>query len=481
MADSPPHHRAWQSRLARKIGLDCILGIQSLTQSCLCRLNITIDHATTANGSEHSSITDEEDSSGTGVQVSPSSTSGSQEYPDPLEEEEGWGVVYADDIGPSDSASRPRTSNQHRPVVEAPNPEVARRQTSRRQSSHGRIPLRPRVHQQRPRASPESVDSNEDWPGYARGPPPPHGRAYWPPMAGAVAGALPPSHAPSYSGHGYHPYTNTSIIPAGQQLVPFANQPYGYSPYQPAPAPNAPTYFGQGGAPGYGHPGAPPMANPITTHGGSPFSGQEMTHHGASPGYFPFPPQAYSMPQPIPPIYHHYTPVYSPPPQVNTPPPPSDSGKDDEKFARIEKLFLDQKAELEAKEAAARKAADDKAARDEAEKEVAGMVAAAAAEAAAAAKDEAEKKAAEEAAAKEKALADEKTAAEAAAAASAAAAAAAAPPPPPEEKKKPIKFKDAVGRKFSFPFHLCNTWEVRSLNTSSCMKFCNLAYHASLP
>lgn len=32
------------------------------------------------------------------------------------------------------------------------------------------------------------------------------------------------------------------------------------------------------------------------------------------------------------------------------------------------------------------------------------------------------------------------------------------PPPPPEEKKKPIKFKDAVGRKFSFPFHLCNTW-----------------------
>ncbi|TVY53442.1 hypothetical protein LCER1_G003858 [Lachnellula cervina] len=26
------------------------------------------------------------------------------------------------------------------------------------------------------------------------------------------------------------------------------------------------------------------------------------------------------------------------------------------------------------------------------------------------------------------------------------------------EKKKPIRFKDAVGRKFSFPFHLCSTW-----------------------
>ena len=29
-----------------------------------------------------------------------------------------------------------------------------------------------------------------------------------------------------------------------------------------------------------------------------------------------------------------------------------------------------------------------------------------------------------------------------------------------EDKKKPIKFKDAVGRKFSFPFHLCATWAV---------------------
>jgi len=32
---------------------------------------------------------------------------------------------------------------------------------------------------------------------------------------------------------------------------------------------------------------------------------------------------------------------------------------------------------------------------------------------------------------------------------------------PNEDKKKPIKFKDAVGRKFSFPFHLCATWAVR--------------------
>jgi hypothetical protein len=30
----------------------------------------------------------------------------------------------------------------------------------------------------------------------------------------------------------------------------------------------------------------------------------------------------------------------------------------------------------------------------------------------------------------------------------------------PDDKKKPIKLKDAVGRKFSFPFHLCSTWAV---------------------
>jgi hypothetical protein len=37
---------------------------------------------------------------------------------------------------------------------------------------------------------------------------------------------------------------------------------------------------------------------------------------------------------------------------------------------------------------------------------------------------------------------------------------AAAPPPPPEEKKAPIRFHDAIGRKFNFPFHLCTKWAV---------------------
>jgi hypothetical protein len=32
-------------------------------------------------------------------------------------------------------------------------------------------------------------------------------------------------------------------------------------------------------------------------------------------------------------------------------------------------------------------------------------------------------------------------------------------------RKEPIKFKDALGRKFTFPFHLCCTWEVRTLQS----------------
>ena len=30
------------------------------------------------------------------------------------------------------------------------------------------------------------------------------------------------------------------------------------------------------------------------------------------------------------------------------------------------------------------------------------------------------------------------------------------------EETEPLKFKDVVDRKFTFPFHLCSTWQVRS-------------------
>ncbi|KAL8816182.1 MAG: hypothetical protein Q9223_004768 [Gallowayella weberi] len=435
--------------------------------------NITIDHTSAPAGSDHSSsssITDGEDSSGTGVQVSPTSPSGSPEYSDPLDENEGDWVVYPDEIGPSDSASRPRTSNQDRPIVEAPRPEPARRQ-----SAHRRRPNERGVHHHHhpaPRArrphlptSSGSVDSNEEWPAYGRGPPQYYGRAYA--HYGHATAASPPNYAPSYStAQGYPPL---HAPPPGQQLVPFASPPapYSYPPYAGAAGGQAPGYFPPG------QHAAPNMGNPMISHPGAPpYTGQEMMHHPQATQFYPYPPQGYPAPQAVgpPALYHPYPVIYSPSPvpTANTPPPPAvDTSKNDENFARIEKLFLDQKAEIAAKEAAAIKAADEAAAKAAADKKYAEDIAAAANEAAAKATEEAEKKAAEKAAeeaAKAKAAAEEaeKKAAEAAAALPPPAPAPPPPPPPPEEKKKPIRFKDAVGRKFSFPFHLCNTWDVSS-------------------
>jgi len=203
-----------------------------------------------------------------------------------------------------------------------------------------------------------------------------------------------------------------------------------------------------------------------------------MIPYGAA--YFPYN-QPYPMvPGMVTPSYFNPYPRVSSPSQAETTPAPATSQVDtakDDAIARLEKLILDERAEREAKEAARQaaieKEAAEKAAREEraaAEKKI---IDEAAARATAIAKAEAEKKAAEEAA-KAKKVAEEAAAAVAeaaaaareaanAAAAEAVAAAAAAAKPPPE-KKKPIKFKDAVGRKFSFPFHLCCTWEVGHFN-----------------
>jgi hypothetical protein len=140
----------------------------------------------------------------------------------------------------------------------------------------------------------------------------------------------------------------------------------------------------------------------------------------------------------------------------------SDTTKD-EAIARLEKLIIDERVEREAREvareAALAKAAADKAAAEERAVADQKIAEEAAAKATAIAKAEAEEKAAEDAAKAKKAAED----AAAAAAAEAKKAAEDANKPPPE-KKKPIKFKDAVGRKFSFPFHLCSTWQVSSVS-----------------
>lgn len=391
--------------------------------------NITIDHETTRHNSDRSSssVTDE-DSSDTGVHLSPHSEN--YDYQDPDEHDGSWtNVLRPDEIGPSDSASRPRTSNRQRPLVEAPQPEDARRPSYRRRITHERIrnvPA-PRSHHS---TEPESVDTHDEWQGDARGLQ--HGRQY------------PPYAAVAYQPAQYQTFPSHSVVPAGhhQQVIPF-----GFPGYPGSPGGPTPNYF------------APqPTMSP---HGGAPYS--------PPGGYYPYPPQSFPIPQGMPPqpMFHPY-PVYSPPPVVNTPPPPapppaaapaappSDTSKDDDKFARLEKLLLDQKEEQAAKEAAAEKAAADKAAKDAADAEKAKEIKAASDSAAKKAKEQAEKEHKEAA---EKAEKEAKEAAEKAAK-EAEAAEAAKPPPPPKEKQKPIKFKDAVGRKFSFPFHLCSTWSV---------------------
>lgn len=299
--------------------------------------------------------------------------------------------------------------------------------------------------------------------------------------------------------------------------------PYGYgAPQYPAPHPTAiPPFFGNDQF--SGHPGTHPthpshhmrqprnrsrgqsppepslshVPSPGNPHyGGATFGSPDMVPYGAN-GYLPYNPNFPPIPGAMGMINHQF---FGQPPVRPTGTPSTTSQPDTTKedmIAKLEQLILDERAEREARdnarEAALAKAAADKLAAEEraaAEKQIAAEAAARATaiakkEAAEAAAEEAiraqkfaeemaanaaaeAKKAAEEAAAA--AAAEAKKAAEEAAAAAAeeakkateaaakkAAEEAAAKPPP--EKKKPIKFKDAVGRKFSFPFHLCSTWQ----------------------
>lgn len=144
---------------------------------------------------------------------------------------------------------------------------------------------------------------------------------------------------------------------------------------------------------------------------------------------------------------------------------------DEDKLAKLEKLILAQKDEQLKREAAAdaaraaeKAAADAEATKVAAEKKAAAEAAKQLLEAAQKAREEAEKKAAAEAEetkkAHEKALAEAKAAAEELEKAKKAAEDEAAKLKPSDAPKPPIKFKDAVGRKFSFPWHLCKSWKV---------------------
>lgn len=298
---------------------------------------------------------------------------------------------------------------------------------------------------------------------------------------------------PAYS-HSLYPYgSQFPHHPSGAPMSPFFAHEHAGHPMHQAHHPQSLHSRGVGSPqplPPHGHP----------SYGGPPMNPNELVPYGSS-GYFPFR-DPYAMVPGMP--QHSYFGAYPPrPPSPNQvesrtspDPPPADTAKD-EAIARLEKLILEERTEREAREAreaARQKEIEQEAAEQAAREERAAHERQLVEEAAAAAKAEAEQKASEEAA-KAKQEAEEAAAAAAAEAAAAATeaakqeaaaateaakqeaaaateaakeeaaaaalAAAASNEPPPPEKKKPIKFKDAVGRKFSFPFELCCTWQVR--------------------
>lgn len=457
------------------------------------RFNITIDRSPHA--SDHSSLSDEEDYSG--VQVSVPSDFGSHEYQDPYDE---WAhLPYPDEIKPSDSASRPRTSyNSHNPTHGSRS--GSGRHLSRRHVMQERESL-PRRRRHPSPESPESVDSAEEYSApYGRLA---HGRGFRSHVSPTYAHSS--SSGPSYiyshgavpNGAFLHPngsHPSDQLVRLGHsqggQPASYNHSVYAYGPqFQHSHGTSIPPFFVHEHP--AGHPGhhsqtqqvsshargdlnnptqpAVPHATPSHTsaYGGRSLSPHELIPYGPR-GYYHFR-ESYPIVPPgmVPPYFGSYPRVPSPTHLESTPSPAptaADIAKD-EAIARLEKLILEERTEREAREAreAARQAAfEQEAAETAAREERAAHEKKIALEAAALARAEAEQKAAEEAAkAKEEA---EKVAAaaaaEAAAAATEAANAAAASKPPPE-KKKPIKFKDAVGRKFSFPFDLCCTWPVR--------------------
>jgi hypothetical protein len=164
-----------------------------------------------------------------------------------------------------------------------------------------------------------------------------------------------------------------------------------------------------------------------------------------------------------------------------SPPLSFSSSAEEDKFNKLQQMLLAQEKvrmaredEREARLEAERKAAAAKVAKEEAEKKAAEALAEATKKAKAAAEAEAETKAKTAAEEHKKALDEAKAAAETAKEAEEAAKkaeevakkeAAAAKPP-----EAPIKFKDAVGRKFSFPWQICKTWKVSCESSKSSLE-----------
>ncbi|KAF9885122.1 hypothetical protein FE257_000699 [Aspergillus nanangensis] len=462
--------------------------------------NITIGPS--LHGSDDSSLSDEEDSSG--VQVSPPSEN---DYHDPYDE---WAhLPYPDELKPSDSASRPRTSHRTRSRNPTHGSASGRRHHPARQQflqeraqfSHRRRPPSPE--------SPESVDSAEEYGNpYGR---PSHERKIWSQAGQGPGYASSSSPGPSYVyPNGAVPHSQfghpNAAPPPSDQLIRLGHhnqygQPAQYNhsayPYNQLQQPHGPMppFLGHDGHPGHpAHPTHPahqtrtssrsrseghgqtqhPLTHGLPPHNPSPFSGSMSPHELVSyqPGaYYHFREPYGMVPGMVPPYFNAYPRVPSPS-QIEPAGPHGSTMADpakDEAIARLEKLILEERMEREAKdlrEANERAAIQQEAAERNAREMQAAREKHISEESAALAKAEAEQKAADEAAKAKKEAEDAAAAAaleaatklEAANAATQEAIDAANANKPPE-KKKPIKFKDAVGRKFSFPYDLCYTWQ----------------------
>ena len=295
------------------------------------------------------------------------------------------------------------------------------------------------------------------------------------------------------SAGGYNPFTG-GMSHASSQLIPFSSHadPYGYPPPNPfSPSmhsqanPFSPAPSSASGAAGYfdhprpGYPRAPGSmrAGEIMPYGAGagqyPYPYGHSYHYSSTPAESPPPPHIYSRPGSVP---HELAKskeeeeriarlekiIFEAKQKEAAAEAPK---KEENQFSKLEALILAQKEEQIAREKAAEaKAAEEKAAneakiaKEAADKKAAEDAAQALLDAAAKARVDAETRAEE--AAKKANEEHEKKVKELEAAAAAAKIEAEIAKGPADEKKPPIKFKDAVGRKFSFPWHLCKTWKV---------------------
>lgn len=273
------------------------------------------------------------------------------------------------------------------------------------------------------------------------------------------------------------------------------HDPYGYptqgNPF--APGPSAPNPFSPMESTHSSYfqtePQQPPMSQPHRP--GPPSQRHSMYGHGPSgstaygselmvspygyPGMHGMPHMMQGYPMPAPSPYSGYPPSHVASP---APPQPKEEKKEEPKevvkevivekpdeatlkeLGELRELIKKTEEERVAREQAAIAAAAAKKAKEEQEalqkKEVAAASAAAkeaaekaAEEAAKAAKEESDKKLAEAEAARAELEKKQKELEEVVK----------KNEPEPDMLKAPIKFKDAVGRKFSFPWHLCKTWK----------------------